>query len=98
MSWGTGIILIGIMCFFLGYLALKIKHYGLRIIFILLTPFLLSYSVYWGIAWAMGMKGNSEFDSWSGLFVEVWAVAGLLSLLVGLLVFSYFGKHRTKNG
>ena len=92
MSWEIGIIIIGIISFFLGYVTLKIKHTGLKIIFILLAPYLLSLITYWGLA-----HGSSQYQSWSGLAIQTWSLSGIIGLLLGVLVFSKFGKTNEKN-
>ena len=98
MSWGTGIIILGVVCFFLGYIPTIIKHYALKIIFILVTPFLMSNLLYWGLVWAWGIKDKSEFSSWSGVFIYPWAIAGLLGMLLGYILFVRYTRSNGKNG
>ena len=91
MSWLSGVISIGIVCFVLSYTILKIKHTGLKIISIIFTPYVLSSITYWVLA-----HGSSQYGSWTGLVIETWSLSGLIGLLFGLLIFSKFGKENEK--
>lgn len=96
-SLSIGILITSIICFFFGYVALKIKHTGLRIIFILLTPLFLSQLIYWFLV-NNKTTNNGAIDNWSGMIAPVWAIAGLVSILIALFIFSRSSEPRDKNG
>ena len=86
MTWEGGAIIVAIICALLSYPILLIRHYGVRIVAILITPYLVAQALYWGEALTHARSG--ETASWAGLFVGVWFLAGLPALLVGLVVSS----------
>ena len=98
MSFETGIVILSIVCFCLGFVVLKIKHYGLRTIFILFTPYLLAFSLYWGLVWVWGIKDKSEYSNWSSVFIYPWALSGLVAMLLGFILLARIYKHKGKNG
>ena len=98
MDFTTGIIILGIVCFFLGYIPSKTKHYAIKILFVIFVPYILSYSLYWGLVWVSDVKNTSEFSSWANIFIHPWALSGFVGMLLGLLIFAKLAKARGKNG
>lgn len=86
MDWVPGIFFIGIVCFLLSYLILKINDYGIRAIVSVLSPFIISYFLYWGPVWLKGVKDKSEYESWSWVFIFPWAIIGIFAMFIGLLL------------
>jgi hypothetical protein len=95
MDWNTGLVVVAIICFFLGKVLLKIKETVARILFIIFVPYLLSFSLYWLIAIIEG--ASSEHSSWSVIFIHPWSVAGILSMGIGLFIFSRSKSKESKN-
>jgi len=88
MDWNTGLVLISIICFFLGMALIKVKQMAARILLIIFVPYLLSLGLYWFIAFIEGP--TSEHGDWSGIFIHPWTIAGVSFMSVGLFVFSRY--------
>lgn len=95
MDWNIGLIFIVICCFLLSQFLLKVKSTGTRILMILFGPYVLSFSLYWILAIFEGK--SSEHGSWSGIFIYPWAAAGIISMLIGLFVFSRVKERKGDN-
>jgi len=93
MSWEIGIVITAVTCFFLGFYMQKISHPGKRIGFLLLAPYIFSYLLYWISATIEGR--SAEHGAWAAIFISPWAVTGIVSMLIGFLVFT---KYRNKKG
>lgn len=99
MSWTTGIIVLGLVSFFSSYFVLKIKNDSMRIILVLVAPFIMSYSLYWVPVWLSEAKDKSgEFSAWSTAFIGPWAFVSYLAIILGLLLFGRIMKSSNKNG
>jgi hypothetical protein len=98
MDWILGIIFIAIACFLLSYLILKIKDYGIRAILTAIIPLILSYLLYWGPVWVKGIKDKSEYESWSLICIVPWAITGIVSMIIGLVLLPKLLKTINKKG
>ena len=86
MSWNIGAVIIGIMCFFLGFYIKKIEHTGKQIIVLMFGPYLASYLFYWISASIEGR--TTEHGSWAPIYILPWYIIGLASTILGLMLYS----------
>ena len=99
MSWTTGIVVLGLVSFFSSYFMLKIKNDSIRIILVLIAPFMMAYSLYWVPVWLSEAKDKSgEFSAWSAAFIFPWSFVCIVAMLLGLLFFARIAKSKNKNG
>ncbi len=86
MSLGAGIILIGVICIGLAVLTSLSRKVWPRILSFIFMPYLCAYALYWATAY-IESAGNpsSEYSSWEGMCVEIWAIAGYLAFVIALI-------------
>ena len=88
MSWSAGFISVSIICFILGKAANKIRDKSERILLMLFAPYVVSFVLFWSVAIYKGVA--SQQASYAGLFIHLWAVAGIFSITIGGYAFSRF--------
>ena len=78
LSLGSGCVAIAIASsLFAAIIWVRFRSSKARWFFALLTPLVLSYSLYWSPVW-LGAD-PSEYSSWAILFIGPWFLAGAVS-------------------
>jgi hypothetical protein len=98
LSLESGALLVGLVSALLSVVWSSLSSSKLGWFLVLLTPLVVSYSLYWSPVW-LG-DSPSEYSSWSGLFIGPWFVAGVVaSVVVMYLISKRKGVgHVTKHG
>ena len=74
-----------------GFLSLRYSNASVGVMVLVLIPSFLSVGLYW-LPIAMGHSDSSELGAWSGLFITLWCVVGLMASILAFAV----GYYRIK--
>lgn len=89
LSLESGALLVGLVSAPLSVVWSRLNSQKLGWFLVLLTPLVVSYSLYWSPVW-LG-DSASEYSSWSGLFIGPWFVTGAIASAV---VMYLIGKRK----
>ena len=91
-SIGSGALYVAAISVLFGVTAAYIKHKIIRLLFVIIMPFLIAYIFYWGPVW-LG-SNSSQYGSWSIIAIPPMYLAGLMAALISMLCIT---KYKNKN-
>jgi hypothetical protein len=98
MTWEIGLFLNTVICVGSAILVSMSDKIWLKVVSLVLLPYLSAFVLYWGVAYMESVGTPSgEYSSWEGLFVETWAIAGYLGFCIGLIVMKLYATKLRVN-